>query len=994
MDEKDSNDLMSTLGFKKEEVPPEQKQVDDDKKKNMSEELDQFDIDNSEADLSSDSKPVPEQPASEEKSPEKPSAEELPPPPTDDTPPTKVPSDASYLLDSDFSDFTVDEKLISNYRTSLTEREQNEQEDASTMEKPVSEQPSGATRKPVSEIIEEQPPAAAGQPQATFYLVELYRSQGLLERALNVLETLKTLDADQDRIERESLEIRALLGEELPPEEPVKKEIPTGPLTPAEPEPVSPPEEKILTEPTPAEIPIEAPAVKTIPEIEEAAEPAAPPEEEISTEPTPAEIPIEAPAVKTTPEIEETAEPAAPPETVAEPSAPEESAEEARQLAEEEYERRRVETLKRRMSGETVADELDGDEESLARPEKEDDAELQRIAALMKRAGSATVAPAPEQPAETPKPEAEAAEVEAELTRTRTIERPTDKVDVDEPVITPAVDKPEEKLAEPKPPSAVEPEEAVEDEEELLRVARLKKLEKPSAPREDIPAPPPVTEQEPEGRKWLDKWPYMFGAVVIALVAAWLFWPEGRQPPAQVMLPEVEVAATIGTEQAQVTIITDEQPVVAVDTVSEAVAVLPVEEPEPVEETIQEPVAKPVPAKPQSKVKTLPLRNLEINRQAMDLFKSGDYWESAGIWGQEKKLRPAHYTIILLFGCEETTIKNAYRQLDKPADFFLLPRYIKDRQCYTICWGDFTALSAARQWFGEIPRWFADNGAKPMIRSFSKIRMTTIPPMKVKKAATIIPVQKVEIESPIIPESDQLVVTEPISKIDDTDTLKPELPEVETQFTEPAIVDEITSVEEAFIDAMIAIPQTDAVADTLPVEEPVIPVEPVDSVIVLLETDRDDDWIEMDTTTLLLEPKAEATGEEFVNITDLDIVETPVLEPEPEPDYTPQDLLQLGRFVEAAGIWEIQKGTTPRNYTIKLLVACQDGSINDAYRALNQPPDFFILPRTVKGQDCYAVCWGDFASKRDAKRRLKEVPKWFKRNGGKPVMTTFAKIYK
>ncbi|MCK5329858.1 MAG: hypothetical protein KAK01_00495, partial [Candidatus Marinimicrobia bacterium] len=80
------------------------------------------------------------------------------------------------------------------------------------------------------------------------------------------------------------------------------------------------------------------------------------------------------------------------------------------------------------------------------------------------------------------------------------------------------------------------------------------------------------------------------------------------------------------------------------------------------------------------------------------------------------------------------------------------------------------------------------------------------------------------------------------------------------------------------------------------------------------------------------------------------------------------------------------------NYTIKLLVACQDGSINDAYRALDQPPDFFILPKTVQGQACYAVCWGDFASKRDAKRRLKEVPKWFKRNGGKPVLTTIAKI--
>jgi len=137
------------------------------------------------------------------------------------------------------------------------------------------------------------------------------------------------------------------------------------------------------------------------------------------------------------------------------------------------------------------------------------------------------------------------------------------------------------------------------------------------------------------------------------------------------------------------------------------------------------------------------------------------------------------------------------------------------------------------------------------------------------------------------------------------------------------------------------------------------------------------DWIEMDTTTLLLEPEPELYNDWIE-------MDTTTLLLEPEPNYTPHDLLQLGRFVEAARIWEIQKGTTPKNYTIVLLVACQDGTINAAYRALNQPPDFFILPKTVKGQACYAVCWGDFASKRDAKRRLKEVPKWFKRSSGKP----------
>ena len=156
--------------------------------------------------------------------------------------------------------------------------------------------------------------------------------------------------------------------------------------------------------------------------------------------------------------------------------------------------------------------------------------------------------------------------------------------------------------------------------------------------------------------------------------------------------------------------------------------------------------------------------------------------------------------------------------------------------------------------------------------------------------------------------------------------------------------------------------------------------------------DRPDDWIEMDESTQALEPETEIAGDQFVEIAELESEIEPI--PEPEPDYLPSDLLKLGRFTEAAGIWEIQKRDKPKNYTIKLLVACQTGSVNEAYRALNQAEDFFILPKSVKGDECFAICWGDFISKRDAKKRLKEVPDWFSRGGGKPALTTLAKIYK
>ncbi|NQU27580.1 MAG: hypothetical protein HQ528_04765, partial [Candidatus Marinimicrobia bacterium] len=658
----------------------------------------------------------------------------------------------------------------------------------------------------------------------------------------------------------------------------------------------------------------------------------------------------------------------------------------------DEYEKQRIAALQQRVDQEPTSAATP---ESAAEIDKDDSfndlAEQKRIAALMKRSGASDSEL--EQFSEETAEEATIPEVEdeAELQHIRALEKHAG--------ITEDSTEEPESVAKEESPDTIEPqpesEPEIENDEELARIARLKERQE-SLPSDPIPEEKPIA-KEPVENKWL-KWVYVAGAVAVALLAIWLFWPVADKSPQQKLPPQaetpiVEQADVISEEVAEVV------PIV-IDTVEAEEKI--VEEPEIVEVEVKQDIPKvePPPVKSPPIVKSLPARNLQVNARARAAFLNGDYWLASTDWGREKKRVSSHYTIILLFACQNKTIMNAYRQLDKPADFFLLPRYIGDQQCYTICWGDFKSRSDALAWYKEIPTWFRDNGASPMVRSFKQIKISSDPPPVVKKAAVIIPIQKPEpepepqkVELVKKPEAEPPVIISVIEEPEETpiDTIA-----VETESESDELPNQITTVEEAFIDAMISIPMKEP--DPQPeISEPELEPDQsdndlLDSVIVLMADDRPDDWIEMDESTQALEPETEIAGDQFVEIAELESEIEPISEP--EPDYTPSELLKLGRFTEAAGIWEIQKREKPKNYTIKLLVACQTGSVNEAYRALNQAEDFFILPKSVKGDECFAICWGDFTSKRDAKKRLKEVPEWFSRSGGKPAMTTFAKIYK
>ncbi|MFH1853360.1 MAG: hypothetical protein ABIA75_13560 [Candidatus Neomarinimicrobiota bacterium] len=851
MDQKDTNDLMSTLGLKKDGDQPDAADTPEKKEPSVVDELARFNIDKAEADSptagpeSADLSDVPETTAADSdrdkddpaESPE--AAENI----------DKGPSDSSYLIDSDFADFTVDENVISNYRSTLIERQAE-----------LAAEAADAPETPTPARTESQPPfdqPSSDTPAATFFMVDLYRQQGMLRQALKVLDTLENLDLDPERIFRERNEILVELGEE-----PVERTD----VLPAEPvvEPELPGEQPVVSEPD-----------------------------------------------------EETPAAAAP------------------EISEEDYERHRVDMLKKRMG---VATDDGAPAEPMAEsvPVTEDEHEQHRIEALQRRMGAREKTPEPEL--------------------------------VEEPAI-------EEPDLAPSPATAVEG----EDEQDLLRIARIREQAQQPA---SVVTPPPAATAGGDGtgsKKLPLKWLYGSMAFILVVVAILVFWPESGPPPVY----EPPDRAITGTGQPAVTaaeavpvaIPDTTEKVVAVDTAQVKVIVVP---PQPVEKTPAK-TEKAVPPKPQPAVKTLPLRNLKTNKEAVEKFKQGNYWAAAEVWGKEKKQQPGNYTIILLFGCENKTIRNAYSTLGSPADFFLLPRYIGDRQCYTICWGDFKSLADAKKWFGEVPKWFYDNGAKPMIRSFGQIKITT--QVKVAKAVVATP-----------PVAEKAAVPEPVVESNTALAAAIEAEEIKI---------ELTAAEEVFVQAMITLQETLPAEDSLEAgtmnlpeyatEEETGPVGQ-DTLVVLTTADHADDWIEMDTVSQQLEPLAEDAGIDFIEITELE--EAAPVAPEPEPDYSARELLELERYPEAAAKWRLEKGGRGSSYTVKLLTACQDVSVGDAYGAVNRSAEFFILPNKVQGQDCYALCWGEFESKKKAKARLKEVPKWFQRNGGKPVVTTIAEVGK
>jgi|GEM_PF-1877448 len=95
------------------------------------------------------------------------------------------------------------------------------------------------------------------------------------------------------------------------------------------------------------------------------------------------------------------------------------------------------------------------------------------------------------------------------------------------------------------------------------------------------------------------------------------------------------------------------------------------------------------------------------------------------------------------------------------------------------------------------------------------------------------------------------------------------------------------------------------------------------------------------------------------------------------PPDAPLRLLHDGKIAEAAKSY--RENVTKRNfgYSIQLVIACQEKTVQDTYRLMNYSKDIIVLPLSYKGQDCYRVLYGQFRAREYAQTAIQSLPEVF-----------------
>jgi septal ring-binding cell division protein DamX len=123
--------------------------------------------------------------------------------------------------------------------------------------------------------------------------------------------------------------------------------------------------------------------------------------------------------------------------------------------------------------------------------------------------------------------------------------------------------------------------------------------------------------------------------------------------------------------------------------------------------------------------------------------------------------------------------------------------------------------------------------------------------------------------------------------------------------------------------------------------------------------------------------------------------------PTPTPRATPvappaggdaRALLAQGALPDAARAFAA--ALAPRasgRFSLQVLVACAPENVQKAVAAV-PAEDLFILPVTVKGRDCYRMCWGVYDSRPAAEAALSGLPPYFRQGGASPRVSPLAEL--
>jgi hypothetical protein len=103
-------------------------------------------------------------------------------------------------------------------------------------------------------------------------------------------------------------------------------------------------------------------------------------------------------------------------------------------------------------------------------------------------------------------------------------------------------------------------------------------------------------------------------------------------------------------------------------------------------------------------------------------------------------------------------------------------------------------------------------------------------------------------------------------------------------------------------------------------------------------------------------------------------------------------LLRQGDFPAAARSFATSLSAGARGrFTLQMAVACATENVQKAVAAV-PAEEFFVLPVTVKGKDCYRLAWGVFDSRAEAEAARAGLPAYFRQAGAAPRVAPLAEL--
>ncbi|HYN03378.1 MAG TPA: hypothetical protein VE359_13095 [Vicinamibacteria bacterium] len=109
-------------------------------------------------------------------------------------------------------------------------------------------------------------------------------------------------------------------------------------------------------------------------------------------------------------------------------------------------------------------------------------------------------------------------------------------------------------------------------------------------------------------------------------------------------------------------------------------------------------------------------------------------------------------------------------------------------------------------------------------------------------------------------------------------------------------------------------------------------------------------------------------------------------QPQPAPATTGRDLLAAGDSLGAAEAFQASlRAGAPSRFTVQLAIYCDVSNLERQVRASGNPPELFVLRRSVSDRPCLGLYWGLFGSRDEARAAVSNIPGSLRASGQGPV---------